>query len=439
MFEASPEIQESNWLEWKGPLALTGRGSAGPATIAKAILGFANRDPDVASRSMGGCAYLVAGVSPGDVPGVDVVDIARLETQIASYVGETIDWRADYATFEARSVLVVTVEPPSWGDPIHPARKGFSPVDGKGVTFQNGTVFVRHQARTDQANAAHIDMLSRRAGRRPGDRLAVRVGVGAASRLRAVSVAREDIDGMLARERATLLGPLDSPPSVLDALQAYRGHSRSVLALDGEFRSEDQFRAEVDRYLDDLEDALDSALVSRAVVHGVARLDLEIINDTDQNFTRVRVEAQLPPGLSVSEWPGDHRERAELPQPPVRYGEGRRERFAGLGVMGTVDVSSLRPGALNPWWPEITTGKDTIIVDFVPEDVRPRGRESLPTLWLVVSDPAMDSVSVSWEATATNVDGRLSGDLSVPVICPPVGLAELLEPLPEEESSPARG
>ena len=44
---------------------------------------------------MKGCAYLLVGVSPGELAGVEVVDAARLESQVAAYVGRDFDWRAD--------------------------------------------------------------------------------------------------------------------------------------------------------------------------------------------------------------------------------------------------------------------------------------------------------------------------------------------------------
>jgi hypothetical protein len=173
VLESPANEQESHYLEWKGPLTLVGKGATGRASIAKAVLGFANRDPSVASRAMGGCAYLLAGVSPGQLCGVEAVDGAQLEAQVATYVGGNVDWRADYVMVDKRSVLVVTVEAPQWGDPVHPARKTFNPSDGRGPAFQEGTVFVRHQASTDPATAADLDMLSRRATRRPGGQLEV--------------------------------------------------------------------------------------------------------------------------------------------------------------------------------------------------------------------------------------------------------------------------
>ena len=99
---------------------------------------------------MAGCAHLLAGVSPGELSGVDAVDAAQLEAQVAKYVGRTIDWRADYVELEGKQVLVVTVEPPQWGDPAHPVRKTFNASDRRGPVLQEGTVFVRHQASTDQ-------------------------------------------------------------------------------------------------------------------------------------------------------------------------------------------------------------------------------------------------------------------------------------------------
>ena len=50
------------------------------------VLGFANRDPDAAGKSFGGCAYTMVGVSPGAVTGTPVHDTARIEDWLTPYL-----------------------------------------------------------------------------------------------------------------------------------------------------------------------------------------------------------------------------------------------------------------------------------------------------------------------------------------------------------------
>ena len=72
ILDAPAGEQETNWLEWKGRLDLTAR--ATEAVVAKAVIGLANRDPEMAARAMEGCAYLVVGVEPGELTGVTPID-----------------------------------------------------------------------------------------------------------------------------------------------------------------------------------------------------------------------------------------------------------------------------------------------------------------------------------------------------------------------------
>lgn len=287
VFEAPPGSQETDWLEWKGPLKLAGRNAARRAAIAKAVLGFSNRNPDLAARNMGGSAYFLAGVSPGRLEGVEVVDAAQLEDQTAGFVRRDISWRADYMEIDGTNVLIVTVEPPRWGDPAHPARKTFNPEGGGRSALQEGTVYVRHQASTERATAADIDMLSRRVSRRPGDELQVEVSAAPETGLRPVDVSVQTIERYVAQRQAILLTPLTRVGVQFAALSPF------LSPLNAEYRSEKDYRAEVSNYIDVLRRELPNVLRARAVLHGIARLRLQVVNNTDTTFTKVRVEARL--------------------------------------------------------------------------------------------------------------------------------------------------
>lgn len=64
---ASPN-DELDWIEWKSGLDLADRPTQG--TIARHILGMANRRPDQARLHVEGCGCLVIGAEPGKVTGV---------------------------------------------------------------------------------------------------------------------------------------------------------------------------------------------------------------------------------------------------------------------------------------------------------------------------------------------------------------------------------
>jgi hypothetical protein len=160
---AALPTDEAEWIEWKGTLPLDA--AEGWFAISKAIIGLANRHPDHAARSLEGTGYLVVGAEPGNVRGVTSVDGAKLDDWLRAYLGENGPmWAPTYVTLNGREVLVVVVELPEWGDPIHSLRKTYQPAQGKGA--DSGTVFARGKAGTRRATAPDMDMLQERLLRR---------------------------------------------------------------------------------------------------------------------------------------------------------------------------------------------------------------------------------------------------------------------------------
>jgi hypothetical protein len=70
---------EADWIEWKSLADLRDRRSR-MEHVVRHVLGFANRDPARAANVAEGCAYLLLGVEPGAVHGVDRIDPATLES-----------------------------------------------------------------------------------------------------------------------------------------------------------------------------------------------------------------------------------------------------------------------------------------------------------------------------------------------------------------------
>jgi hypothetical protein len=83
--DAAAHEQETSALEWKGSLDLSSKRDL--TKIVKAVLSFANRQPDEAGRTFGGCAYLLVGVEPGTLAGVQPIDAATLESSLVQYIG----------------------------------------------------------------------------------------------------------------------------------------------------------------------------------------------------------------------------------------------------------------------------------------------------------------------------------------------------------------
>jgi hypothetical protein len=150
---ASPN-DEADWGEWKSAIDL--RQKEGQATIARHILGMANRSCADAQRYAAGCGYIVIGAEPRSVTGVAEVDPAVLDQGIQAYLGsEGPAWGMSYVRCGAASVLVITVEPPVPGDRIRTLHQDFA-------SYLAATVFVRRPGRTIQAQPGEIRALEDR-------------------------------------------------------------------------------------------------------------------------------------------------------------------------------------------------------------------------------------------------------------------------------------
>jgi hypothetical protein len=148
------ENDESDWIEWKSGLDLRGKETQG--TLARHILGMANRRPEHAARYAAGCGYIIVGAEPGRCAGVAEVDPAVLSQGMHPYLGaEGPGWAAQYVNRDGVSVLVVSVEPPRPGNRIFTLRKEFP-------KYLAGTVFVRRQGSTGQAGPDDIRALEDR-------------------------------------------------------------------------------------------------------------------------------------------------------------------------------------------------------------------------------------------------------------------------------------
>jgi hypothetical protein len=156
VYNSSAGTQETNWLEWKSALDLST--PEGRFAVAKAILGLANRSVAQAQLAFEGVAYMVVGVEPGAAAGVPNFDHATLGQRIKTYA-DGPRWTPHYIAFSGANVLVIAVEAPQAGDPIHTLQKAFS--NGK-VGHYAGTIFHRGTAHTEPAGPKEVAMLAER-------------------------------------------------------------------------------------------------------------------------------------------------------------------------------------------------------------------------------------------------------------------------------------
>lgn len=159
--EAAVPEDETEWIEWKSSLDLAARDTR--ATLARHIIGMANRRAAEAARFADGYGYILVGVEPGNRRGVKAVDPADLQPGIAPYLGSHGPrWTARYETIGGPPVLVIIVNPPQPGDPIHALHRAFA-------NYQVGDIFVRKLGSTERADPGDWDYLAhRRVARRAG-------------------------------------------------------------------------------------------------------------------------------------------------------------------------------------------------------------------------------------------------------------------------------
>jgi hypothetical protein len=417
------------WVEWKSDLDLTSK--HGQYTVARAILGFANRMPEDAQRFAQGRAYVLVGVEPGQLSGVTEVDSATLYPGIEQYCGALADgpnYHLTYVPFDAghgtQQVLVVEVEPPTWGDSIHALHKDYD-------NTLAGTIFIRRPGRTERANHRELQLLVDRA-RRQAVRAELTVTAGLP--IRPVQAAPQDFQRIIGRAALTVnkAGPATPPPTAnapvgLAGLQdAMRGFE-SLATQFGDRRTREEYQAESKDYLTALEAALPQAVLDGAAAH-LAPLQIRLTNQVAQNLAELELVLDLPTHVTaVLPRPRPDGRYLDMPARPAPYGAKSRYDLD----IALPDIHPLRPpGVTRPPRPRISAAAHGTRVVFPSAGLRPLRSLDADAIILVVHAPTDPVVRAEWSATATNIDAVLQGVIDLPVGGEPLSLDELLAPPP---------
>lgn len=376
-----------------------------PTTIARYVLGFANRHPDLALQHAQGTAYLVIGVEPGDVTGAEILDVADLGQRVTRYAGHAPRWSPTYVQVDGRSVFIVTVEPPEWGEDFHVLQKDFGP-------YKAGRVFIRKIGKTEEAGPADMEMLRERM-RRKASPLAVEVewnGQNPAV-IPCVEMSAEDVRAWLDRQQAELLQSLGTelPDDLLLKLQHPYAYP--------EDRSPQEFREQVEEYLREVEPYVPVRARAAFLDAFPRRYQLLLRNLTDKNYMRVRVDLSIPGAIWAYREKGDAWEDAG-PSAPRAYGA---VRYPDYLYPPSMTLPNLAPPIV------IDNGGSSHLrferVDLGPEDERP--------LWsfYLVADGSLrgETVTCTWSARAENVDGVCRGEVQARVFEYAADSAKLLE------------
>jgi hypothetical protein len=423
---------EAEWIEWKSTLALDS--VEGCFSISRQILGFANRRPDRAARFVGGLGYLIVGVAPGTALGVDAIDVAQLDDSLQKYLGagaESPVWAPTYLVFNGKTVLVIVVEAPSWGDAIHVLHKTFQAERGQGA--DNGTIFVRGQADTERATAADIKMLQDRLTRGREER-SLELALQWADQehlVRTLDTSPTQRKLWLAARRKELLAPLaaapkdPAPTSALGkAVAAAEGHSNFILGSSmAERRTRTEFTEAVDAYLAVVDSELPVACVSALVRSKLNLIKLAAVNPTSRNLPNVEITLHV--GGKVSAYDSSTKLPAEMKISPPPWPWGKPKPRTDIGsIVASLGSSGPRLSASMPNVRKslrIENG-GSVNLTFEVGDLRPKETRTLTPFNLVTYEPPGTELTATWTGTSTGVNGvheeRFTFRVAVEVVSP---------------------
>lgn len=458
VYEADPN-DEFDWLEWKSGLDLTTKHAW--SHVARAVLGAANRMPDEAAVVVGGYAYMLVGVEPGSVQGVLPIDPAELDRGVCAYTGTTDGprWRSFYVGHEGKQVLVVEISPPAWGDPPFLARK-------EGERLNDGDLLIRRPGSTRRATSAEFTVLMQRAVRRNAT---IAVAVTAED---GASVLRIDADlqaqrAWLDRQRRRLLAALErqrktdeaewlaalsqeaeieeagvdhgtvlSLGEIFKAIEAQQGLVQQaaeatsfMFRTNPEQRTEEEYVAEVEKYLDQAATALPLAL-SRAAAKLLPRVRFQLRNPGSSTLVAVEVTMVVEGAFIVL--PGNGFARHKMPSPPREYGPTQSSIVTDfsfgrsfLDGMAMPYVGPLGPVAPRPKIDYQADGSVRVV--FPHTGLRALQTVMLNEIVLYSTASTSSAATISWTATSENVEGVASGIITMPVAGVSRSVEDLLE------------
>jgi len=401
---------EADWVEWKRSLDFSTANGRFP--LPKNVLGMANRMPETALRNLGGYGYILVGVEPGSIVGVNPVDPAQLHDWIDPYIGATgPSWQSRYATVDDKTIAAIEVAPPQPGDPIHALRKE---CDG----FQQGTIFIRKNGKTHRANDQDVTNLVQRA---KGARLDLDLLLVGAERMswfnrtaveaQIKRIADSSRGSQLEHARAYLIGG-ENEIAISHTL------SRAMAAVYGEDRrSLDEYESEVDEWHAEWTHNAPQHWVENYMLAGLGVYSLGLRNLTDQNFASVEVGLRIE-GVQVED---DIRpEAAELPKRPRQFGKGTRWlNIEGSGHPILIPRVNF-PASFDPPEFAIIQPDGAAEVVWNAGHLRPAESVGSSEICILVDAPQESGqLAIAWSATSTSVDDVLKGDLEIPLATRP--------------------
>jgi hypothetical protein len=423
---------------------------------------------------------LLVGAEPNNLIGLTPVDGADLDNQLRRFLGQqSPQWYPTWISITGTHVLLVTVEPPRWGDPIYLLHRAYG-------NCEAGMVFVRRGSSTARANPVEMAYLQERVAQR-ADRVRVELTLPTPCHMPPVDLRMDAVDTWVDAEREALVAPLErhfarqsaaATPIDLDrprqegdqelvatltlrqlrelrvrhdrgeeltpteqeqlaagqALMRAAGAgarriSAAAMGYEPEDRTPEAYLDEVEAYLTGTRAAAVDHAVTRAVREGVGRLRPLATNPTERNFNSILIEVQLDaPVLALDVEDGeDASPEPKLPTRPRQWGMARRS--------GWLSGQLLRPVVGPLLGPTLPLGREVSIEQGPPcriqwrvDHLPPRGSVNLdPICVLIRPEYAGQTVTAQWTASARDADGVVAGTLSITIDTSLVTIAPLLE------------
>jgi hypothetical protein len=181
-----------------------------------------------------------------------------------------------------------------------------------------------------------------------------------------------------------------------------------------EDRTEAEYLEQIDSYLKGCE-AHYPRVLDLFAANTLQPLVLNVTNNTAWNLPALVVELYVPgevDGISPKRPAIDATDK--FPAAPRSWGPRRSPMFDTYSDIGrTYPAMPASRGDRRPG-PQIENG-GSVRIKFPPHDLRPHAKIDLDPVVLLVDAPPGSTVTASWSATSTGVDGEVAGEVMLPV------------------------
>jgi hypothetical protein len=422
--EAPAGTQETNWVEWKTALDL--ETPAGKFTVGKAILGFSNRSPEVATQKCQGVAYMVIGVEPQNVVGTPLFDHAKLSQKIKTYA-DGPRWSAEDIEYNDKNVLVIIIEPPQNGDRIHTLQKTLN-------SAYAGAIYHRGTAQSEPAGPQEVAMLQERllAGARQPELDLALAAQGAP--LTRQEGNRDDVQAWLDRREKYIQENTHKPPSQpppppprpatsdfgptsiasfadIAGLRGGIGGMGGIFPSDMYAKPEDaeEFESRVQEHLSTCKSRLPQTLQRRIINSKSNKVAFTVINETKDPIEGVQLVVQIRGNLVAFAGSPRARRMPSLPKWPGPLDDIRpRPETWAIHEIEEADYLSV-------WDGSVEFIDDGIEITFGVGDLRPGQRHETPAVTLIVGPAADEALPVTLTARAMNRRGEKTVETTLAV------------------------